>query len=321
MEKVTVIIPVYNSEKYIRKCVESVINQTCKNIKILLINDGSTDKSKEILEKYRNEYKNIEVINQNNKGVAETRNEAIMKVNTKYLMFIDNDDFIDSNYIETYINSAEENNYDIVMGGYRRVNCKGKIMFKEKLKDTPWSKYIILAPWAKIYKTSFLRENNISFFDYKIGEDVYFNILAYSKNPKIKIIDYIGYNWFFNDVSVSNTSQRGLNDQIDIRILLNGILKNVKKRDRLLNYYLYRYCVWYLLFSGRKSDYKQFIKHYQICHTWLVDNKIGKEISLISNEIKGEKMKNRAIITVFYIIEKLNLITLFAKLYCKEVKE
>lgn len=125
----------------------------------------------------------------------------------------------------------------------------------------------------------------------------------------------------FNEVSVSNTSQRGLNDQIDIRILLNGILKNVKKRDRLLNYYLYRYCVWYLLFSGRKSNYKQFIKHYQMCHTWLVDNNIGKEISLISNEIKGEKMKNRVIITAFYIIEKLNLIALFAKLYCKEVKE
>lgn len=321
MENVTVIIPVYNSEKYIGKCIESVINQTYKNIKILLINDGSTDKSKEILGKYRSEYENIEVINQNNKGVAVTRNEAIMKVNTKYLMFIDNDDFIDSNYIETYINSAEENNYDIVMGGYRRVNCKGKIMFKEKLKDTPWSKYIILAPWAKIYKTSFLKENNINFFNYKIGEDVYFNILAYSKNPKIKIIDYIGYNWFFNEVSVSNTSQRGLNDQIDIRILLNGILKNVKKRDRLLNYYLYRYCVWYLLFSGRKSNYKQFIKHYQMCHTRLVDNNIGKEISLISNEIKGEKMKNRVIITAFYIIEKLNLIALFAKLYCKEVKE
>ena len=151
MENVTVIIPVYNSEKYIGKCIESVINQTYKNVKILLINDGSTDKSKEILGKYRSEYENIEVINQNNKGVAVTRNEAIMKVNTKYLMFIDNDDFIDSNYIETYINSAEENNYDIVMGGYRRVNCKGKIMFKEKLKDTPWSKYIILAPWAKIY--------------------------------------------------------------------------------------------------------------------------------------------------------------------------
>lgn len=117
MENVTVIIPVYNSEKYIGKCIESVINQTYKNIKILLINDGSTDKSKEILGKYRSEYENIEVINQNNKGVAVTRNEAIMKVNTKYLMFIDNDDFIDSNYIETYINSAEENNYDIVMGG------------------------------------------------------------------------------------------------------------------------------------------------------------------------------------------------------------
>lgn len=317
MSKVTIVIPVYNSEKFIGRCIDSILNQTYKDVKILLINDGSTDNSKKIIENYQKNYKNIEIINQENKGVSKTRNDAIKRVDTEYLMFMDDDDYIESDYVEKYVNVAIANNSDIVIGGYRRINSDKKILFKQKLIESPWSKYIVLAPWAKIYKTEFLKSNNINFFDYKIGEDVYFNIIAYSKNPKIKIIDYIGYNWFFNTKSVSNTSQRGLNDDIDITILLNKILYDCDNKDKYLYYYIYRYCVWYLLFSGRKSNSKQFLKHYKLCHEWMNENKIRKQFSVLSVNLKGEGLKNRIIVTVFHIIEKLHLIKFFAKIYCK----
>ena len=95
MKKVTIIIPVYNSEKYIGRCLDSIVNQSFKDIDILVINDGSTDKSKEIVEEYQSKYRNIKLINQDNIGVAKTRNKAIKLIDTKYIMFIDNDDYID----------------------------------------------------------------------------------------------------------------------------------------------------------------------------------------------------------------------------------
>ena len=317
MKKVTIIIPVYNSEKYIGRCLDSIVNQSFKDIDILVINDGSTDKSKEIVEEYQSKYRNIKLINQDNIGVAKTRNKAIKLIDTKYIMFIDNDDYIDSDYIETYINKIEETNADIVMGGYKRVNVDKKILFKQNLLDTNWSKYIVMAPWAKIYNREFLVKNNIEFLDYGIGEDVYFNLVAFAKNPKIQIIDYIGYNWFFNTKSVSNTSQRGLSKDIDIRVLLDKILIEYDKKDELIEYYFVRYFVWYMLFSGKKSSSKNFIEYYNVCKRWFKENKISSSITPLSYKLKGESLKNRIIVGTFLLIDKLHFMKIFSKIYCK----
>jgi len=317
LKKVTLVIPVYNSEKYIGRCLDSIINQTYNDVDILVINDGSKDKSKEVVEEYQAKYNNIKLINQDNMGVAKTRNKAIKIVETKYIMFIDNDDYIDEDYIETYINKIEETNTDIVMGGYKRVNIDKKILFKQKLLNTDWSKYIVLAPWAKIYNREFLLNNNIKFLDYAIGEDVYFNLVAFAKKPKIEIIDNMGYNWFFNTKSVSNTSQRGLSKEIDIRVLLDKILTEYKEKDEFIQYYFVRYIVWYMLFSGMKSSSKNFIDYYNMCKTWLKENKITNTISPFSYKLKGETFKNRIIVAIFLIVDKLHCIKLFSKIYCK----
>lgn len=321
MKKVTLVIPVYNSEKYIGRCLESILNQTFKDVDILVINDGSRDKSKEIVKEYQLKYNNIKLINQENMGVAKTRNKAIKMADTKYIMFMDNDDYIDSDYIETYLKEIEETKADIVIGGYKRVNVDKKILFKQKLLNTPWSKYIVLAPWAKIYNKEFLVKNNIEFLDYSIGEDVYFNLVAFSKEPKIKMIDYIGYNWFFNTKSVSNTSQRGLNDDVDIRVLLDKILTQCNKDDEFMKYYFVRYFVWYMLFSGKKSNSKNFMKYYCIYKKWFKDNKISSKISPFSSKLKGENFKNRIIVAIFILLEKMKCMKLFSKIYCKGKEE
>lgn len=319
MIKVSIIIPVYNSEKYILRCLNSVVNQSYKNIEILIINDGSSDNSLKILENFQKKYSNVKVIDKENEGVAMTRNRGIRLTTGDYIMFIDNDDFIDENYVETYVNEIKNCDYDIVIGGYRRVNEENKILFYETLQDTKWSKYIIMAPWAKLYKREFLIKNNIKFLSYKIGEDVYFNLLAYSKNPKIRIIDYIGYNWFFNTKSVSNTTQKGLNNGIDITYLLDKINKNYKDKveNELLNYFYFRYYIWYLLFSGKSSTSREFICEYNKIKIWLDKNNINNRIFPFSTKLKGESFKNRVIVLIFLINEKLHLIKLFAKIYCK----
>lgn len=315
MEKVSVIVPVYNSEKHIERCIDSILNQTYKDTEIILINDGSNDHSLDILNNYKEKYSNIIVVDKENEGVALTRNLGIKLATGKYIMFIDNDDYIDVNYIETYINNIGDN--DILIGGYERVNDK-KVLFRYIVKDYEWSRYIIMAPWAKLYRTDFLKENNITFLNYDIGEDVYFNIKAFSFNPRIKYINNLGYKWYFNNTSISNTSQRGLKQNIDILFLVDKIYNFSNKEDVLLKYYLRRYCIWYLLFSGKDSSPEKFIEEDKRIQRWFDERNIDRIISPLSKKIKGETLKNRVIVLIYMAIQKLKLLKLFSKIYCKE---
>lgn len=319
MEKVSIIVPVYNSEKHIKKCIDSILNQTYKNTEIILINDGSKDNSLDVLNSYKEKYSNVIVVDKKNEGVSLTRNLGITLATGTYIMFIDNDDYIDTNYVEIYVKNIDNN--DILIGGYERVNDK-KVLFKYNVKDCEWSKYIVMAPWAKLYKTEFLKKNNITFLDYVIGEDVYFNIKAFSFKPKIKFVNNLGYKWYFNDKSVSNTSQRGLKPDVDILYLLDKICSFSDKNDILLEYYLRRYCIWYLLFSGKYASSEKFIKEQERIEEWFKERKIDKFISPLSKKLKGETLKNRIIVLVYITMHKLKLLKVFSKIYCgKEIKK
>ena len=113
--EVSIIIPCYNVEKFIKDCLESVINQTFKNIEIICINDGSTDSTPEILKKYSNIDNRIIVVNQKNKGLSGARNSGINVSCGKYLMFLDSDDWIDTDYIEKMYNAIKKNDCEIAV--------------------------------------------------------------------------------------------------------------------------------------------------------------------------------------------------------------
>lgn len=315
MNKVSIIVPVYNAESSIKKCIDSILCQTYSNIELLLINDGSVDKSKDIISSYNDD--RIIFINKKNEGVSKTRNFGIKKSTGDYIMFIDNDDFIDNNYVENYLNKIIESNSDIVIGGYRRINSKNKILFYKKVSDYNWTKYIIMAPWAKLFKRSFLIRNRVEFLDYCIGEDVYFMLSSFSYNPNIVTIDYIGYNWFYNDSSISNTIQRSFNKNVDIIYLLSKINVFYKKRNKYLDYYFYKYYVWYLLFSGRTAKKEDFISEQKRIKKWLLDNNVKKSISIFSPKLNGESFSHRMIVGIFLLIDKLHLTNVFALFYCR----
>ncbi len=316
MIDVTVIVPVYNAYHEIDKCIKSIINQTYKNIELLLINDGSTDYSLKKIKEYEKEHEFIKVINKKNEGVSKTRNQGIKQAKGQYIMFIDNDDYIDKDYIEILLKEIKSSDVDCVFSGYRRENSKGECIQKRKLKNTHWSKYTLLAPWAKIYNKEFLIKNKIEFFSYKIGEDVYFTLKMIAKNARIKIIDYIGYTWYFNEKSVSNTIQRGMREDVDILVLLNEISK-FSSHDEYISYYMYKYCVWYLLFSGKGASKKQFIKEHQRYKEWLIKNNYYNVLSPFSKKLNGERISEKICVLAFKLFDKLHLIPLFAHIYCK----
>lgn len=318
MEKnllVSIIIPIYNAGKYINKCVESILNQTYKNVEIILINDGSKDDSLDILKELEKEHQNIIVYDQENCGVANTRNRGMQYATGDYIMFIDNDDFIDPEYIEIFVNELKEADYDIVIGGFKRVNTKNQILFHNHPLDDRWTKYTIIAPWAKLYKREVIEKYQAQFLDYGIAEAVYFVLNLYSRNLNIKTIEYEGYNWFYNDESISNTMHKGLNETIDLTYVLDKLLQYDASNNLEVDYFyyfIYRFCVYYLLTSGRYSDKITFQKEYKKMKEWL-DTNLKQKIKIPSTEKTGIKL----CIIFWRLISKLKLVKLFSQFYCK----
>lgn len=314
---VSVIVPVYNVEKYIQRCVDSILNQTFKNFELILVNDGSTDNSLKMLEKYKNN-KKVKIYSQENQGPAIARNYGISVSKGKYVMFIDSDDYIDSNYIESYYQNINENNYDIVIGGYKRV-VGDKIQFVQKLKSEEFSKYIVTGPYCRIIKKEFLQKNNINFLNTNSSEDVYFNLMIYNKTNKIGIIDNTGYYYFYNSNSISNTAHKGFKKDIKVIELLDLINIEESYNLELNQYYIIRYVIWYLLYSGRTATSDSFVKKYECLFSWLEKNisnyKKNKYLSLFLP--KGEPLKYRIIVNTFVLISNIKLIKLFSKFYCK----
>ncbi|MCO4534260.1 Exopolysaccharide biosynthesis transcriptional activator EpsA [Streptococcus infantarius subsp. infantarius] len=322
MRMISVIVPVYNAQEHLSDCVDSLLNQSLKSdlYEIILLNDGSKDQSAKICEKYAKKYSNIVFIDKKNEGVSKTRNQGIQIAKGDFVAFVDNDDLVEPDYLATLYQSIMQSNADAVFSGYTRMTYSGKVLFKETLSQTEWSKYVVMAPWAKLYRKQILLENQVKFFNYGIGEDVVFNLQFLSKANKIEIIGYSGYRWMFNDDSVSNTSQRGLDDNLDIRILLAEILKSNPVPDDYLSYFIYRYYIWYLLFSGRSSNKKQFLDYNQKIKTFLRQQNIFRRISPLSKKLKGEKLSNRLIVLIFSFLDNCHLLSLFAIVYCKDKK-
>jgi len=113
--KVSVIVPVYNVELYLEKCLDSLVNQTLKEIEIIVVNDGSPDNSQEIIDKYAKEYKNIKAYKKKNGGLSDARNYGIKKASGEYIAFIDSDDYVRLDMYEKMYNKAKSGNFDMVV--------------------------------------------------------------------------------------------------------------------------------------------------------------------------------------------------------------
>lgn len=204
---VSVVVPVYNAEEYLEKCVESIIMQTYKNLEIILINDGSTDSSYRICNQLACKYENIEVINQENKGVSIARNIGMQNARGDYIFFVDSDDTIPEKAIQKLLEASVDADADMAIG---RISDKetiptglftGEEFLKLTLDDNPVAYYACRI----LYKRLFLQD--IEFPEgVSVSEDSFFVFQCALKKPRVVIVNEIVYSYTVNLNSASRTS-------------------------------------------------------------------------------------------------------------------
>lgn len=221
---VSVIIPVYRSKNYLAYCVESVLNQTYKNTEIILVDDGSDDGSAELCEEYAHKYSNIFCIHQENEGVSAARNTGINSARGEYILFVDSDDYVESDYLENAVFGLENQDMDMYLCGYQTVRNNGKI--KEK-KYYPYVDNTALmydelsgammklfnsstlhAIGTKVYKKSIIEKYGIRFNEkWMYYEDIYFCLSYLLHCSKIYVQKSIMYN-YRKDIQDSLSKQK-----------------------------------------------------------------------------------------------------------------
>lgn len=212
MCEISVITSVYNTEQYLRKSIESVLNQSFGCFEYIIINNGSTDNSYSIIEEYSKIDKRIKVINNiSNKMLSEARNQGINISTGKYIYFIDSDDYIDSNALEIAYNEIEKNNVDLIVFGWKMeyyfdndfvsfpvVPKRNILSSKDELRNNIMNylkQSILTVPWNKLYKSSIIKNNDVRFPNTKL-EDHHFNMEYIKDISSVQFIDKPLYHYY-----------------------------------------------------------------------------------------------------------------------------
>lgn len=259
MAVVSVIVPMYKVEKYIERCLDSLIKQTFQDIEIICVDDGSPDKSGEIAEQYAAQDKRIKVIHKKNAGLGMARNTGLEIANAKYVMFVDSDDFLSLDLIEDLVNAAVKNCADTVIAGYSRYKNGLSSIVINPLEDCVFhSKKIItdvlykmigprrngtdtvnMAVWRVLFSLELIKKNNLQFPSERefISEDIIFDLYYYPKCTCVCGIKNAGYQYCLNEGSLTekynqNRFQMGKKLFLEKRRLLEvqKIYEGVKER-------------------------------------------------------------------------------------------
>lgn len=233
--KVSIIVPVYNVEKYLNQCIQSLLNQTLKDIEIILVNDKSPDNCPAICDSYANKYQNIRVIHKTcNQGLGLACNSGLEVAKGEYIAFCDSDDFIDNEMYNTLYVLANEYHCDAVYSGLKTVNLDGDFItnvshpnelrfyknknqinafIQEMIASLPTEKEerkVQVSAKVVLYKHSIIKENHIRFMSERIypSEDLLFNFDFLTKSNTVCLSPYIFYNYRTNPNSISHTLKK-----------------------------------------------------------------------------------------------------------------
>lgn len=298
---ISIIIPVFNSEKTLKKCISSILSQSYKNLDIIIINDGSTDNSDEICKDYQKKDKRINYIIQKNSGVSSARNNGLSNAKGDFITFIDSDDWVEEDYIESLINLLIKNNADVITSSAidftddKIINTPAATLKYEittnketMIRDLLEAKKYNSVCWGNIYRKSIIKGLKFN-KNLKIAEDLDFLISVFERCDKLIVTNIRKYHYYINDGS---TIHSGFNNNWIGAINFNKKLIDKYKRTDLEIYAVKNYVITNLSclysFKLKKSD-KLFIRK---------NIKKYKKIILFNNKF-GIKLKIKFILSFF----------------------
>lgn len=244
--EISVIVPIYNVEKYLHKCVDSLLNQTFSDYEIILVDDGATDKCPIIVDEYAAKYPNIiTAVHKKNGGLGDARNYGLDYAKGKYLMFIDSDDYISANMLEELHTSAVKYNSDIVVCGFQSVTEAGNVisvigeMLKEdkvmSLKENKDLMMINPAAWNKLYNMDLFKNNiDIRYPSRAWYEDIRTTLKLFSVAEKITYVDKPLYNYLWREGSITNNKSCERN--VEIIEAFEDIINYFKSKNEFEKY-------------------------------------------------------------------------------------
>lgn len=240
--KVSIIIPVYNSEKYLDSNINAILNQDYSNIEIIYVDDGSTDNSLKILKEYASKSK-ITVLEQKNQGAPAARNKGLKIATGEYVMFFDSDDVLEKNAISKMIKNSNE--ADLVQGNYNIIDENGdflrskeEIQKNETISKKIMEKCILLPPFPcnKLYKRQTIIDNNIKFDDVKIAQDLNFYVKFLAVAKKVELLKENILNYRITTNSISRTYNLKIFDIKNTFNYIQEYLKTIKKENYIDEY-------------------------------------------------------------------------------------
>jgi glycosyltransferase involved in cell wall biosynthesis len=247
---ISFIVPVFNAEKTLARCLESIVNQTTKCFEIILVNDGSRDGSQFIIDKYATDYPNfIKSYTKPNSGPGETRNLGIKKATGHYIAFVDSDDFLEVNYVETISHQIKSHKPDMLIISYNRIYQKNPSIFEKTYKFSSWNYYnfpffidakpeiigkIEVASWLRIIKKDILLTDGLLFGKFHGTEDLEASLKWYLTVNSILIIKEPLYNYIINNETL-NTKTENLKQYNDVIKSVCEYYKNHNKFETFFN--------------------------------------------------------------------------------------
>lgn len=266
MPDISIIVPIYNASKYLKKCLDSLVNQTKEELEFILINDGSTDTSEKIIKEYKDQ--RIKYFKNKNQGIGKTRNFGIKKASGKYLMFLDSDDYLDLTACEKLYTKAEKDKLDMVVFDFYRV--KQEKLEPDIISDFPTSSLkknnnlllnINLGPCNKLYRRDVIIKNNIKFQETLKYEDTTFIVEAIYNSKRIGKLNEILYYYIIHSQSETTVRDERIFDIIKVVDIVRKYLKG-KNLDEVLDKLTVRILTNYTVQQRNQLDEKiglQFI--------------------------------------------------------------
>lgn len=326
---VSIIMPVYNAERFIRNTILGIDAQTYKNIELIVINDGSKDATQKVLDEIAQQEKlsiQLRVFQQENMGICHTRNKGMELARGKYIAFVDHDDSMPVHAIENLVNKAEKTQADMVIGGYALVDKDGKILENCILDENdPWSLFRINAPWGRIFRKEVIDENHISFFITKISEDFYFNYLFMSYARKIEILPDVSYRWLYSETSESHANMSQFSEDRDVLAMLTALMEDMNRENSLdkeyLEYGLIKHVIWYMFYISKSVSKELLTQIYKRCILWLERYcpEYKKNSLLKWGRPKSEGFSQKLVVKVAVVLERMKLLNVFLHVYAGKV--